>query len=70
MQGENKGLPGTGGKVLGEMQGMGRPSVGEQEGGLPGRGRCGGMRICVSWEQEVEIQLSISDALDIPSGGN
>ena len=39
MQGENKGLPGTGGKVLGEMQGMGRPSVGEQEGGLPGRGR-------------------------------
>ena len=53
MQGENKGLPGTGGKVLGEMQGMGRPSVGEQEGGLPGRGRCGGMRIRMSWEQEV-----------------
>ena len=24
----------------------------------------------ISWEQEVEIQLSISDALDIPSGGN
>ena len=25
MQGENKGLPGTGGKVLGGMQRMGRP---------------------------------------------
>ena len=24
----------------------------------------------ISWEQEVEIQLSISDALDVPNGGN